>query len=156
MLVAVLAGRSGPEAAPVYRDAVLDHRNEVVDHPPLPWVLGENKLAGLAELEGVPQDTARALLGVGYHMEKGKICRLDRRAFLHVVYTDGRDEYSVFLRRSETDPLPGFAQGSVNGKTIYSAKIGGQQLASYRSGAFTVLVVGADPTARARFAAVVL
>lgn len=157
-LVAVLAGRSGLAPAPVYREAAADHRLEVAGRQQLPWVLGETKLAGLAELEGVPVDTSRALLGAGYHMEKGKICRLDDRAFLHLVYTDGSREYSVFLRRNETEPLPGTSQGSVNGRVLYLAKLGGEQLASFRAGAFTALVVGADQTtlALARAAAVVL
>jgi len=158
VLVAALAARSGLAPARVYQDAADSYRREVLGHEPAPWVLGETKLAGLAELEGVQADTARALAGAGYHMEKGRICRLDGRAFLHVVYTDGAHEYSVFLRRNETEPLPGTSQGSVNGKTLYSAKVGGQQLASFRSGAFTVLVVAPDQTALtlARSAAVVL
>lgn len=158
VLVALLAARSGLAPARVYQDAADDYRREVLGHEQVPWVLGETKLSGLAELEGVPVDTARALVGVGYHMEKGRVCRLDGRAFLHLVYTDGTHEYSVFLRRFETEPLPGASQGAVNGKTLYEAKIGGQELASFRSGAFTVLVVAPDQTALAlaRSAAVVL
>src|SRR5690242_9573067 len=66
VLVAALAARSGLAPARVYQDAAESYRREVLGHEPAPWVLGETKLAGLAELEGVQADTARALAGAGY------------------------------------------------------------------------------------------
>ena len=38
----------------------------------------------------------------GYHMEHAKLCRLNGRIFLHVVYSDGSREFSLFLRQPDS------------------------------------------------------
>jgi hypothetical protein len=58
------------------------------------------------------------LAPAGYRLEFGKLCRLDGRIFLHLVYTrDGR-EFSAYLRRPDAEPLAGIHEAGAGHEYI--------------------------------------
>ncbi len=78
-------------------DAALDHRYEVVDHQPRRWQTDPSAIAALAVKQQIAFD-ASAVAPTGYRLERGKLCRIGGRAFLHLVYSDGSHEFSLFVR----------------------------------------------------------
>ena len=82
----------------LYIEAAADHRLEIVDRQPRPWVTEAAGIFALADGQRIQSSTLQALTRDGYRLEKGKICRLDGQLFLHVVYTDGAREFSAYLR----------------------------------------------------------
>jgi anti-sigma factor RsiW len=131
LLVAVAAYRtlSSPAIPRVCTDAAQDHRLEVVDHQRRPWITDQAAIAKLASAQGLA-GSVEALGSTGYRLERGKLCRLDGRAFLHLIYTDGSREFSVFLRKSAGHPV-----------NLYTADAGRQYLASFDTNRLTAVVV---------------
>jgi hypothetical protein len=80
--VALALGWYGLTRPPqIFVDAARDHRAEVVEKAPRRWRGSD--------------DAAPAV--TGYRLVRAKFCRLDGRRVLHLVYTDGRTEYSLYL-----------------------------------------------------------
>ena len=84
-------------------DAARDHRMEVLGHAPRRWATDPPALAALATKQGIPQSAIASVAPPNYHLERGKLCRLGGRVFLHLVYSDGSREFSFYLR----DRAPG-------------------------------------------------
>lgn len=100
LVLAVVGIRTvrSPRSVPVYAAAARDHRLEIVDGQPRQWFMDRISIEGIARSEGVPASLLDAITPAGYHLAKGKICRLDGQLFLHLVYVNGENNYSVFLR----------------------------------------------------------
>jgi len=148
LLAAGLASRITPRLARVYQDAALDHRREIVDGQPRPWLTDPAAIESLAASQGLPSASFLALARTGYRLEKGKICRLDGRLFLHLVYTDGAQEFSVYLREGERPA--GSPEETVNGRPLFTADSGPDHMAAFQKGGLAVLFVDSHSRARAR------
>ena len=140
VLAAGLAGYVGLRATrlpKVCTDAALDHRLEVVEHQRRPWMTDPSAVASLAASRGLPSAAMDAVKAAGYRFERGKLCRLDGRAFLHVIYTDGSREISLFVG-------PKSAKDAVR-----SRDLGQQKVASFESNAWTAVAVSDSETVAA-------
>jgi len=81
----------------VFVDAARDHRAEVVEKAPRRWRGSDDSAPAVA----------------GYSLVRAKFCRLDGRRVLHLVYTDGRTEYSLYLTPpGATTPVGEIRQGA--------------------------------------------
>lgn len=106
--------------APRYADAALDHRLEVMEHQPRRWRTDPaeiEKLAGRFELPKVA-----ALAPPGFHLEHAKMCGIEGKPALHLVYTDGRRELSMFVRAL-----------SGGDKTLRTVSVGAEHLAGFQT-----------------------
>ena len=95
VIVIGLAVRTEFRPDPICLDAAVDHRDEVVNGAPRKWRTDENEIAQLAAKQGVsiPQ-----LVEAGYRVERGKVCRLTGKPYLHVIVSDSAgSEMSLFL-----------------------------------------------------------
>lgn len=108
-----------------FHEAARDHRLEVVEHRPRRW--------HTTVPETLPVSPA------GYRLEHSKICRIEGKPVLHLVYTDGSHEVSVYM-----DASTGTGDADVDG----------QHVTAFRTAQIRGLVVG--PAAECRqFAAVI-
>jgi hypothetical protein len=78
--------------------AAQDHEREIVKSEPRRWLADLPSIESLAEKQDVPASAIAALDTTGYHLERGRLCFLNRQIFLHLVYTKDGDQFSVFLR----------------------------------------------------------
>jgi anti-sigma factor RsiW len=97
LLVAVILMR----ARPVYAAAAKDHRVEIVELQPRQWSTDRTAIAALAQQQGVPDSAIDRIAPAGYHLAQGKLCFLDGKIFLHLVYANEADNVSVFLRPAD-------------------------------------------------------
>jgi anti-sigma factor RsiW len=135
----------GTSVARVYADAAADHRMEVVERQPRPaWLVDPVQIAALAQQHGIPSSEVLALASEGYHLERGRMCGLDNRAFLHLVYSNGTKEFSVYLRLRDAGRLPGAVREIVNGKPLRICDLGSEHIASFETTRVTALVVADD------------
>ena len=106
----------------LYADAALDHRLEVMEHQPRHWrsdPVEIEKLAARYDLQNVG-----ALAPAGYRLEHAKMCGIDGKAALHLVFTNGTQEVSVYVR-----PRSGTSRRSAP-RTV---KVGSEQLAEIQT-----------------------
>jgi anti-sigma factor RsiW len=88
-------------ARPVYAAAAVDHRLEIVDLQPRQWSTDRASIAALAQRQGVSDSVIDRIAPAGYHLTQGKLCFLDGRVFLHLVYSGEAARLSVFLRPAD-------------------------------------------------------
>ena len=97
LVVAILgaywAARRSPEPK-LYRDAALDHQAEVVQKAPRRWRTTDSELDTLTGRFGL---TRQRVAFSEYRLLRAKVCLLDGRRVLHLVYSSGGSEYSLFL-----------------------------------------------------------
>jgi anti-sigma factor RsiW len=116
----------------LYADAALDHRLEVMEHQPRHWRSDPaeiEKLAARYELHNVG-----VLAPAGYQLEHAKMCGIDGKAALHLVFTNGSQEVSVYIR-----PRSGTAKSNL----LRTASVGSEQLAAIQTDRLEAVVVTA-------------
>jgi anti-sigma factor RsiW len=134
--------------ARVYADAATDHRMEVVEQQPRPWKTDPVAIAALAEKQGISESVPLELAS-GYHLERAKICRLDGRLYLHLVYSDGSQEFSLFLRQRDGEQLSGSIRGFANGRLLRVSSAGSENIASFETSHLTAMVATDQPAGAA-------
>jgi hypothetical protein len=117
-------------------DAARDHRVEVVDHARRNWLTETAAMDALAVKHGFSAARAKAVAPAGYRLERGKLCRIGGRVFLHLVYSDGSHAFSFYLREHGGDAGP-------------VVDVAGDHVAPVSSGQFTALVVTDESRAAA-------
>lgn len=113
----------------LYADAALDHRLEVIEHQPRHWRSDPaeiEKLAARYDLLDV-----QALAPAGYRLEHAKMCGIDGKAALHLVFTNGSQEVSVFVRTRSGNARRGAGK---------SVKVGSEQLAEIQTGRLEAVI----------------
>lgn len=113
-----------------YADAALDHRMEVIEGQPRRWRSSGAELAGLAAQNGLQLRQITALAAVGYRLERAKICRIDGRRMIHLVFSNGARRYSIFV-----SPHVGAVE------RVRTIRRGAEQVAGFETGNFGVVVV---------------
>lgn len=151
---------AGAHVARVYADAAWDHRLEVVQQQPRAWLTDPAQIAALAEQQGIAPSAIQALTSGGHHLNRAKLCFLEHRVFLHLVFSDGRQEFSVFLRRRDENNLPGPVREIANGKPLCTSDLQDEHVASLETAQLVALVVSDQSSDAAlnfaRFASAVL
>jgi hypothetical protein len=159
-LIVVGYGSVGRHVPRVYADAAVDHRLEVTERQPRPWLNDPEQIALLAQQQGIARAALNAITSRGYRLLRAKLCYLDRHSFLHLVLSDGTHEFSLYLRQSDGKPLPGPVREIANGKPLCTSNLAHSYIASMETPELvTVVVTGQSADAAlnfARFAAAVL
>ena len=143
-ILAVLAGIGvrlllAPRPPALYADAARDHRDEVLQRQSRHWVSTTADVQALLVRQGIDGLQVGALAPERYRLDRAKLCRLDGRVFLHLVFADGRREFSVFLRKRDPEALPGTPTGMAAGLPLYSASLQRQTIAALQTSAVTAL-----------------
>jgi anti-sigma factor RsiW len=136
LLVSIIGFRALflPGVRPVYAAAARDHRLEIVDRQTRKWVTDRASIEGLAGHEGLSGYVVEALAPAGYHLAQGKLCRLDGRLFLHLVYANDAGNFSLFLRPENVSPRDMEQQ-------IRASTFAAQHVAGFHRGQFSALIV---------------
>lgn len=146
--------------ARIYADAAWDHGLEVVERQPRPWLTDPGQIATLAEQQGIAPSAVTALASGGYRLSRGKLCFLDHRIFLHLVYTDGDREFSAYLRPRESTSLPATVREFANGRPLCTSDVNDEHIASVQTPDLTAVIVTSQSSEEAlnlaRFASAVL
>lgn len=139
--LALLAGyRSHSRAATerVFVDAARDHRVEVVEKQPRRWRTELPDVTRLGANFGLTGEKAMELAPEGYRFSRARICGLEGRPALHLVFTDGVHDVSLYLRR-----------GGGHGE-VQAAAVGEEQLAALRTSGYETVAVSAGNAADCR------
>lgn len=130
-----------PPVPRVFADAAQDHRREVVERQVKKWRSAAVEIESLARGQGLPLNTIPALASAGYRLDRARLCRLDESVFLHLVYTDGKREMSVFLQPRKGDPAP-----------MRAEDLGTEQVVSVQSGDLKAVCVAEESSAALKLA----
>jgi anti-sigma factor RsiW len=134
-------GLLSPQVPQVYAAAVHDHQLEVVDHQPRPWLDDPDEIAQLAQRQGISLDSISALAGQGFHLDHAKVCFLSGEAFLHLVYSNGSQQFSIYMRHQSFGQLPGLARKSTGGTGFYDCALDSGYVSSFQKANVAVVIV---------------
>lgn len=82
-------------------DAVDDHREEVIGRAPRKWKVDDKDVQALAQrLVGDPKVPER-VAPAGYHLVGARVCVLHGKRYMHLDYSDGINQVSLFLRHRD-------------------------------------------------------
>ena len=126
--------RSAPES--IYAAAAQDHQREVVEHQRRAWISNRSEIDTLAARQGISAAEIAAISEPGYHLDHAKLCRLNGRVYLHLVYSGGARDFSVFLRPPDS---PRIERVEIEG-------VGNECVATFETPHVTALVVTAGST----------
>jgi hypothetical protein len=143
VLLAAVLGYRMLRTERLFIEAAIDHRLEVTDHQPRHWRSDPAEIAKLAARYQLPDPAA--LAPEGYRLEHAKMCGLDGQPALHLVYTNGGGEVSLFVRAQT-----GGSRGPA------STGVGDLKLGSFQNGRIQVIAAGGDCLEFVRRAAGVL
>lgn len=130
-----------PQTVEICSAAARDHVREIVQQEPRHWISDRNGIDALGQRVGVASAAITNLTAPGYHLDRGKLCRLNGSVFLHLVYSNGAREISLFLGQI------GLAQHSGD---LYAADFGPEHAASVQAGRNRAVVVTGESQAAAR------
>lgn len=122
---------SGRPETKVVTAAVHDHRAEVLQNSPRRWKATIPAMQPLLEQYRVGWSDVQTLLPAGYVLAKAKECRLGGEQTLHMVFSDGTRDLSVFVRAEGLTTVP------------RPATLDGAEVAGFRRGSISGLVVAA-------------
>jgi hypothetical protein len=131
----------GRRVAGVYAAAATDHRIEIVNNQPRSWFTNSTEIQALAQTQGVPAKDVNALAAGRYHLDRAKLCFLDGRVFLHLVFSDSSGKFSVYLRPLDPQPLPGAVREIANGSPLRTSESGHEHLAWFETSQLMTVVV---------------
>ena len=139
----LLALRSLSRSQPVEicSDAARDHVREIVRQEPRRWTSDRSGIDTLSEHVGLSPAAVSKFTVPGYQLERGKLCRLDGHVFLHLVYSDGTREFSLFLQPARDSHPAG---------ELYAADFGAEHTASIRSSQARAVIVTSESDAAAK------
>ena len=148
VLLAVFLGyRALRPVSRLYIDAALDHRLEVMEHQPRRWRSDPAEIEKLASRFALPD--VGALAPAGYRLEHAKMCGIDGKPALHLVYTNGREELSFYIRARTGGE-----------EALHAFTVGSEHLAAFQTDRLEAIVAtggsGGECLQFARFAAHVL
>lgn len=119
----------------LFYDAARDHRMEVVEHQPRRWRTDPADIGKLTARYGL--SNLSLIAPAGYRLERAKMCGLDGAAALHLVYTNGAQEFSFYVRTRT-----GAADGLL-AKSLRTKSVGSENLARFQTDRLEAVIVTA-------------
>jgi anti-sigma factor RsiW len=128
-------------------DAVDDHQEEIVGKAPRKWRSNGPELQMLATKVAVDPTIPDRIAPAGYHLVGARICDLHGKRYMHLDYSDGTNEVSLFVRHNDakksvaqkvmhwlqsdsvaTDRIDGFSVGAVQKHDLTLVAVAGSSL----------------------------
>jgi len=113
-------------------DAADDHQEEVIAKAPRKWRVDDKDVQALAQkMVGDPK-AAERVAPEGYHLVGARVCVLHGKRYMHLDYSDGTNQISVFLhhqdsQRFTTRVLSWFQNNAPATQTVEGLAVGSVQ-----------------------------
>lgn len=89
------------ERTAVCIDAADDHQEEVVAKSPRKWRTENAEVQALAQRIVGDASVPDRIVPAGYHLVGARVCLLHGKRYLHLDYSDGSSEISLFVRHQD-------------------------------------------------------
>ncbi len=89
------------ERTAVCIDAADDHQEEVVAKSPRKWRTESADVQALAQRVVGDPSVPERIVPAGYHLVGARVCLLHGKRYMHLDYSDGNNEISLFVRHQD-------------------------------------------------------
>jgi len=97
--------RTTRQASAICADAIVDHRVEVTENAPRKWTADLGIIAAVSQKVIGTQINPEQFTPSGYHFERAKICSLVNKRYVHIVFSNGNQEISMFVRTRDSGAM---------------------------------------------------
>ena len=132
--------RATREASAICADAIVDHRVEVVENAPRKWSSDLARIASASQRIVGAEVNPEKLAPSGYHFERARICSLQDKRYVHIVFSNGTQEVSMFVRTR--DVLSTRALSWWGNSRLYQDVLGNTNVVRFDGQRFSFVMVG--------------
>lgn len=127
-------------------DAVGDHQEEIIGKAPRKWKVDAKDVQALSQrLVGDPQIPER-VAPAGYHLVGARVCVLHGKRYMHLDYSDGMNQVSLFLRhRDDKQSLTARVMSWFQNNAPAAESIDGLTVGSVQKHDLALVMVSASP-----------
>jgi anti-sigma factor RsiW len=126
-------------------DAVDDHQEEVINKAPRKWRSDDKDVQALAQkMVGDPQ-IAQRVTPPGYYLVGARICVLHGKRYMHLDYSDGANQVSLFLRHRENQAVTARVLGWFHNNAPAAETIEGFSVGSVEKHDVALVMVSPSP-----------
>lgn len=126
-------------------DAAGDHQEEIISKAPRKWRTDSQAVQALSQKmvgdPGVPERITPA----GYHLVGARICVLHDRDFMHLDYSDGSNEISLFVARKTSDSVGARIASLFHSDAPATERVEGLTVGSVEKNSLSLVLVSASP-----------
>lgn len=132
--------RTTREASAICADAIVDHRVEVTENAPRKWTADLEKIATVSQKIFGAQINPEQFAPSGYHFQRARICSLVDKRYVHIVFSNGNQEISMFVRTRDTGAVQALSWW--NRGRLYQDVLGNTNVARIDGHKFSFVLVG--------------
>lgn len=112
-------------------DAADDHQQEIVEKAPLQWRSNPGDVEALSKRFVGDPSVPQRVTPAGYHLVGARICILHDKEYMHLDYSDGSNEISLFVRHQDDSlrsrVLGWLTQGAASVERVQALTVGSAQ-----------------------------
>jgi anti-sigma factor RsiW len=132
--------RATREASAICADAIVDHRVEVVENAPRKWSSDLARIASVSQKIVGAEVNPEQLAPSGYHFERARICSLQDKRYVHLVFSNGNQQMSMFVRARDNGAARALSWW--NNRRLYQDILGNTNVVRFDGQKFSFVLVG--------------
>jgi anti-sigma factor RsiW len=132
--------RTTREASAICADAIVDHRVEVTENAPRKWTADLARIASISQKVIGAQINPEQFTPAGYHFERARICALQNKRYVHMIFSNGNQEISMFVRARDGGAVKALSWW--NSRRLYQDVLGNTNVARIDGQKFSFVLVG--------------
>lgn len=132
--------RTTREMSAICADAIVDHRVEVTENAPRKWTADLERIAAISQKVIGTQINPEQFAPSGYHFERARICSLVDKRYVHMVFSNGSQQISMFVRTRDGSAMQALSWWNQGG--LYQDVLGNTNVARIDGHKFSFVLVG--------------
>jgi hypothetical protein len=132
--------RATRQASAICADAIVDHRVEVVENAPRKWSSDLPRIVSVSQKIIGAEINPEQLAPSGYHFERARICSLQDKRYVHIVFSNGSQQVSMFVRTRDDSVT--HALSWWNNRRLYQDVLGNTNVVRFDGRKFSFVLVG--------------
>jgi anti-sigma factor RsiW len=132
--------RATRQASAICADAIVDHRVEVVENAPRKWTADLARIASVSQKAIGAEINPEQLAPSGYHFERARICSLQDKRYVHLVFSNGNQQISMFVRTRDDSAAHSLSWW--NSRRLYQDVLGNTNVVRFDGQKFSFVLVG--------------
>ena len=127
-------------------DAVDDHQEEIIGKAPRKWHSTSKDVELLSQRAVGDPSIPQRIVPAGFYLVGARICDLHGKRYMHLDYSDGRNEISFFVRhQNEKKTLASRVLGWFEPSAPATERIDGLTVGSVQKNNLSLVLVSASP-----------
>jgi len=126
-------------------DAADDHQEEVIGKAPRKWRTDDKDLQSLSQRMVGDTGVLERVAPTGYHLVGARVCVLHGKRYMHVQYSDGMNQLSLFVRHQDNQRFTTRVLSWFQNNSPAAQSVDGLTVGSVQKHDVALLLVSASP-----------